>query len=66
MLQASGVLLGLALITLSVGMVYVARARDGQVPAFMRGDNVQACYAMATMVVLVAGGILIVRSLSGG
>ena len=60
-----GVLLGLVLIALSVGMVYVARARDGQVMPFLRGANGQATYATIVMVILMFGGGLIVRTLLG-
>jgi hypothetical protein len=64
MLQGTGaVLLGLALIVLSVGMIYVARVRDGVVRPFLRGANGQAAYATVIMVIFMFGGGLIVRAL---
>jgi hypothetical protein len=63
MLGTGGVLLGLVLIVLSVGMIYVARARDGQVMPFLQGANGQATYATIVMVIFMFGGGLIVRAL---
>jgi hypothetical protein len=56
-------LLGLALIALSVGMIYVARARDGRVRPFLQGANGQAIYATIIMVIFMFVGGLIVRAL---
>jgi hypothetical protein len=62
MQQINGVLLGLGLIMLGVGMIYVARARDGKVAPFLQGPNGQATYATIIMVIVMFGGGLIVRS----
>jgi hypothetical protein len=60
--DAAKILLGLVLIALSVGMVYVARVRDGRVNPLLKGANGQAAYATVVMIVLMFGGGLIVRA----
>ncbi len=59
----NSVLLGLSLIALSVGMIYVGRVRDGKVAPFLKGANGQATYATIIMVIFMFGGGLIVRAL---
>lgn len=63
MLQAGGVVLGLVLMVVSVGMVYLARARDGEVRSFLQGPNGQSAFAMIVLLIFMSGGGFIVRAL---
>ena len=53
-------ILGVVLIVLAFAMVYVGRARQGQVVGFLKGSqNIQSAYSLAIIVLLMLGAAFI-------
>lgn len=60
-----GVLVGIALLAISVMAFYIAIPRNGRVVRFLRSDTVQSLYATGMLVAFFMGAVFLVAGLAG-
>jgi hypothetical protein len=60
-----GVIMGIALLAISVVAFYIAIPRDGHIVRFLRSDTLQSLYTTGILVAFYLGAVFLVIGLAG-